>query len=60
MFFLSRRSHILQADTEDVLNAWVSALHKRIDAAIHNYKDYDVTIQNFSENLPGAKRIQKM
>lgn len=51
------KSHTLQADSNEILNAWVSALHKRIDAAIHDYKDRTNAL---SETLPGAKRIQKM
>lgn len=53
------RSHTLQADSNEILNAWISALHKRIDAAIHNYREIDMG-NTLRESLPGAKRIQKM
>lgn len=57
---LNFRSHILQADSAEILNAWISALHGRIGAAIQNYKDRDNTLSAVNDNLPGAKRIQKM
>lgn len=35
-FCLSIRTHILQADAEDIFHAWVSALQAAISSAIHN------------------------
>lgn len=53
------RNHILQADSNEILNAWILALHKQIDAAIQDSKDSDHEL-NTVNNLPGVKRIQKM
>lgn len=53
------RSHTLQADSAEILNAWISALHGRIGAAIQDYRERDNTINTLNE-LPGVKRIQKM
>lgn len=53
------KSHTLQADSNEILNAWISALHKRIDAAIHDYRENDRR-NSLSDTLPGVKRIQKM
>lgn len=54
------RSHILQADSAEILNAWISALHGRIGAAIQDYKERDNSMNAVNDTLPGAKRIQKM
>lgn len=34
------KSHILQADSAEIMNAWISALHKRIDASIQTRNEY--------------------
>ncbi|XP_031625900.1 arf-GAP with coiled-coil, ANK repeat and PH domain-containing protein 2 [Contarinia nasturtii] len=56
------KSHTLQADSNEVLNAWISALHKRIDAAIAKNEDGDPSLNPINASLPppGAKRIQKI
>lgn len=36
VFFYVFRTHILQADSESVSQAWVSALQAAIQSAIHN------------------------
>lgn len=59
LLFLNR-SHTLQADSNEVLNAWISALHKRIDAALAKHEDSDSSLNPINDSLPGAKRIQKM
>lgn len=51
------RSHILQADSAEIMNAWIIALHKRIDAAI---QEEDGTINRFNDSIPVARRIQRM
>lgn len=52
------KSHILQADSAEIMNAWIAALHKRIDASIQDYKGRTQTDCN--NPIPGAKRIQKI
>lgn len=52
------KSHILQADSADVMNAWIAALYKRIDASIQDYKDK--TVSDCNDAIPGAKRIKKI
>lgn len=54
------RSHILQADSAEIMNAWIIALHNRIDAAIQESKEGDGTINTFNVSIPVARRIQKM
>lgn len=60
MKYLILRNHILQADSAEIMNAWILALHKRIDAAIHEYRDSDGTMNAFNDSIPGARRIQRM
>lgn len=52
------KSHILQADSAEIMNAWIAALHKRIDASIHDYKGKTQTDCN--DPALGAKRIKKI
>lgn len=54
------RSHILQADSADVLNAWIAALHKRIGAAIQDHRGPNRTNDSLASPLPGSKRIRKV
>lgn len=48
------KSHILQADSAEIMNAWIAALHKRIDASIQDCKGKSIRDCNDS------KRIQKI
>lgn len=52
------KSHILQADSAEIMNAWITALHKRIDASIQECKEK--TQNTYNDAIPGAKRIQKI
>lgn len=52
------KSHILQADSAEIMNAWMAALYKRIGASIQDYKG--TTQNDCNDAIPGAKRIQKI
>lgn len=58
------RSHILQADTVEMLNAWIAALHRSIDAAIQNNRSDNqkpsAFNNTFRDTLPGAGHTKKM
>lgn len=51
------RSHTLQADSADIMNAWIMALRKRIDEALQtDHKKINI----LHSSIPGAKKIRKM
>lgn len=52
------RSHILQADSAELMNVWISALHKSIFAAIQ-YNRNELKIDS-ELPLPGAGHAKKM
>ena len=52
------KSHILQADSSEIMNAWIAALHKQIDASIQEYKGK--TRKDSNDSIPGTKRVQKI
>lgn len=54
------RSHLLQADSAEIMNAWIMAFHKKIDASLQECKGYDNVINSQYQFVPGAKRIKKM
>lgn len=58
-----RRSHILQADSAELMNIWITALHKCIDAAIQYNRCDNLKFDSenmLSDSLPGAGHIRKM
>lgn len=50
----------MQADSAEVLNAWIAALHKRIGAAIQDHRGPNKTIDSLASALPGSKKIRKV
>ncbi|XP_055608565.1 arf-GAP with coiled-coil, ANK repeat and PH domain-containing protein 1 [Uranotaenia lowii] len=46
------KSHILQADSEAMLNAWIKALHKGIDSAIQNHSPYSNDMRGIQTQSP--------
>lgn len=59
----TNRSHILQSDTAELMNMWIAALHKSIDAAIQ-YNRYDHlkfdSDSMLGDTLPGAAHTKKV
>lgn len=61
--FPPHRSHILQADSAEILHQWISALHKGIGAAINCgqlSKLDQSTPGSLGSSLPGASNFKKM
>lgn len=54
------RSHTLQADSAEIMHAWMTALHRLIGAAIQDHREQDKNINVFANALPGARKIKKM
>lgn len=52
------KSHILQADSAEIMNAWITALYSSIDASIQKYKTRSTC--NDSIHSPGSGRVQKI
>ena len=50
----------MQADTAEMLNLWISALHKNIDAAIQYNKNDNLKFGSIGDTLPGAGHVKKM
>lgn len=46
------RSHILQADSEAMLNAWFKALQKGIDSAIQYHSPYSSDMRGIASQSP--------
>lgn len=54
------RSHILQADSAEILHQWISALHKGIGAAINCGQLSKLDQLTPVGSLPGASNYKKM
>lgn len=51
---------MLQADSAEIMQAWIATLHRLIGAAIQGHREHDKGINSFANSLPGAKKIKKM